>query len=260
VAGRVYDSSVAYSTRAAEHTARRDEHRARSRLIATMRLSALVIGVACIIWRMNGGPPWLGPAAFAFAGAFGALIIWHARVDTRAEWHEASRIVNERALARVERRWDDLPAADAPPEIDLTDHPYALDLDLFGRASLYQWIGPPATPSGRAQLAGWLLAGESADVVRERQSATLELAPMDQWREEFAAHGLLARGAGKREIDAFITWAGDATQTMMSPALRFFVYALTLAIWITGGLWLAKRHGAAQRDHHGDRTYRGRSI
>ena len=90
-------------------------------------------------------------------------------------WHDALRLVNVRAMARRARDWHGLPDADAPAGIDLTDHPYAVDLDLFGRASLFQWLGPRSTIGGRtdardvaaqpgATRGGRLATGRSADL------------------------------------------------------------------------------------------------
>ena len=199
-------------------------------------------------------PVWLTVAALIF-GVFGALVVWHARVEDRAAWHDALRVASERALARIERRWDDLPSADAPASVDLTHHPYAVDLDLFGRASLFQWLGPAATTGGSTQLAAWLLAPAGPETVRARQAAVAELAPMDDWREQLAAHGILARDARQREIDAFVAWAEE--ESLLPPAdfkvrtvpgkhatifldlpLRVLVYALTAAIWIFLTLFL----------------------
>jgi len=45
------------------------------------------------------------------------LVAWHARVEDRIAWLDALRLVNERAIARVERDWSRLPAADVPSEI-----------------------------------------------------------------------------------------------------------------------------------------------
>ena len=177
------------------------------------------------------------------------LVVWHARVEDRAAWHDALRVVCERAFARVERRWEDLPPADAPASVDLTHHPYAVDLDLFGRASLFQLLGPAATPVGSTQLAAWLLAPAEPDVVRARQASVAELAPMDEWREQLAAHGVLARDARLPEIEAFMAWAEEGSllpsadfavravpgmhATVFSDLpIRVLVYTITASIWI----------------------------
>ncbi len=130
----------------------------RSTLISRLRLLTFLPGAACLVWALSRGPaPLLLPLAAVLLGLFGVLVVWHARVEDRIAWLEALRLVNERAAARVGRDWGRLPAADAPPGVSLEAHPYAADLDLFGRASLFQWLGPAATATGGNRLASWLL-------------------------------------------------------------------------------------------------------
>ncbi len=242
-----------YQARAAEHGVRRDLELKRSLQISRARLAVFLIGSGCVIWTIvqRGRPAWLA-LDILLAIAFGVLVAWHARVEERAAWHQALQTVSRRSVARVERRWDDLPPADAPASIDLAHHAYAIDLDLFGRASLFQWLGPAATARGSTTLAAWLLEPAERDVVRARQTAVGELAPMDDWREQLAAHGELARDARLAEVDAFLAWAEGPPwstsfavplsrglhATVFPGAMYLVVLALTASIWILLALFL----------------------
>jgi hypothetical protein len=232
-----------YAERVVLHGVRRDAELRQSTIISRWRLATFLPAIGCLLWGLSRDGR---PLSFALAGllfiVFGALVAWHARVENRAAWHDALRTACLRAIARIERRWDALPAADAPPGTDLTHHPYALDLDLFGRASIFQWLGPTATPYGSATLASWLLAAAPAAEIRARQGAVAELAALDEWREQFAAHGVLSAGAQQAQIDRFITWAESLSGTGDKPTLPplyVFVLVITAAIWILGGLRIA---------------------
>ena len=223
-----------YEARATEHALRRDAELRQSVHISRARLVVFLSAMGCLIWTLARGadPVGLGVAAVLFL-AFGGLVFWHARVEERAAWHDALRTVSLRGSARTERRWDDLPAADAPASIDLAHHPYARDLDLFGRASLFQWLGPAATPRGSLQLADWLLEPTEPAIVRARQAAVRELASAEVWRERLAAHGILAQGARQAEIDAFLSWAeGGAHGTVFFGAIYSAAVLLTASIWL----------------------------
>ena len=245
--------TVSYEARAQKHAIRRDVELRQSVYISRARLVVFLAAAGCLVWTLTRGadPVRLTIAAGLFL-VFGVLVFWHARVEDRAAWHDALRTVSLRGAARIERRWDDLPPAEPPGSIDLAHHPYALDLDLFGRASLFQWLGPAATPVGSVTLATWLLVPSAPDIVRARQAAVREMAPADDWREQLAAHGELARGAQQTEIDAFLTWAEGPGVTLdvavpLVPGLhatisllpiRVLVIVLTASIWILFALFL----------------------
>jgi hypothetical protein len=221
-----------YAGRSRHHVALRDAELRKSARISHFRLATFLSGVAILIWTLSHHAT---PQAFALSGAlfvvFGGLVFWHAKVEERAAWFDALRQADDWALARVERRWDDLPAAHTPRSIDVAHHPYALDLDVFGRASLFQWLGPAATPSGGHRLAEWLLSAAEPDEIRARQTAATELASLDTWREALAAHGELAKGARPAEIDVLLAWAEDPAV----PSLRLLQ---TLAVILTAAIWV----------------------
>jgi hypothetical protein len=245
--------TVPYQQRAAEHQARRDVEVERSIKISRARLSVFLVAFAVLIWTLVRGrsASWFALDAGLFL-VFGTLVAWHARVEERVAWHEALRVVASRAAARVRRSWDELPPGDAPSSIDIAHHPYAIDLDLFGRASLFQWLGPAATARGSFQLASWLVHPAPPDVVRTRQTGVSELSALDDWREQLAAHGELARDARQQEIDAFLSWAEapewamdfviplvrGAHATIFSFGIYLLAVLLTLAIWILFAMFL----------------------
>jgi hypothetical protein len=69
------------------------------------------------------------------------------------------------------------------------DHLYSNDLDIFGKASLYQYINRSTSAMGGAALAKWLLnAAEEAEILR-RQTAVRELHSKTEWRQSLQAFG-----------------------------------------------------------------------
>ena len=233
-----------YEQRAAAEAGRRGVQEQRSRRISTARLIVFLVAAGFLAWTIasrQADPVRLSVAAALFA-VFAGLVAWHAIVEHRVAWHDALHTVNRHGAARVERRWDELPRADVPDPIDISHHPYAIDLDLFGRASLFQWLGPAATPAGARTLAAWLLKSAEPLTVRSRQEAVEELAQLVDWREQLSAHGLLARGTRQAEIDAFLTWA----ESRSASALLYPVaLALTVSVWILLALFLLGTFDAA---------------
>ena len=232
---------VPYAENAARHARARDQEGQRSDRISKLRLGAFLTGCAALVWMWSQGAGVvpLGVALGSFI-LFAMFVVLHARVDQRMARHEALRVVNARALDRIARNWDALPAGDPPPGIAVTDHPFAVDLDLFGRASLFQWLGPAATPRGQSTLASWLTRPAGRGEIVERQAAIAELATNDQWRIVLGAHGILAAGARQHEIDAFVAWAeGPNSFGAYATTIHIAALVIVFTLWGTIALYAA---------------------
>jgi MutS domain V len=225
---------AAYRERAARHTALRDVQRRRSTFIARFRLATFLVGGAFLLIGLRTEVPLVVYTALACFCLFGVLVVRHARIEDGIEWHEALRVANERAIARIERRWDDLPPGDAPVSVDIPHHAYAIDLDLFGRASLFQLLGPAATPLGGGTLARWLMEAAGREEVLDRQEAVRELVDPVEWRLELTAHGQLARGWEEVDVERLLAWAEGPPPPHLRP-----LFVLTVTILVSFWLLLA---------------------
>ena len=229
-----------YAARAAVHAARAADERRRSARLARARLAVFLAAAAALTWWLGweGGVPAASATAL-LAAAFATLVVVHARVEARGEWADAMRMVNERGIARIDRRWDALPAAPPPAGVDAESHPYAIDLDVFGRASLFQWLGPAATGGGRNTLARWLLGPAPPETIVDRQHAVRELAGLVEWRERLAAFGVVAGGSRPDALDVFLAWAEEARPPLRGfAAIKAIVYLTLLTLWVALALHL----------------------
>ncbi|MDY0000392.1 MAG: hypothetical protein RBU30_03760 [Polyangia bacterium] len=223
----------------------------RSRRIAHLRLAifacfsgSLLLG----LWPF----PQVGWGWISASGGFLLLFIFlvgrHDRVIRQERRAAVTRDLCEEALARLDRRWDALAPRVAPKEAARA--PLSRDLDLFGegarRASLFDLLGTPHTPMGRQTLAEWLLEPASPAVVRARQEAVRELAPLLDFRQDFGVRGrqMLSMPSG---VEPFLAWAegepwmlGRAHRVWI-PRVLTFVTILLLVLGIAGLLppwWL----------------------
>ena len=111
-----------------------------------------------------------------------------------------------------------------------TEHAYANDLDLFGQASIYQWLNRCSTEQGRRLLADNLLQAPSPSLVQLRQEAAKELSAKLQWRQQWQAHAVqnpLTLSAEKK----ILTWLQEEETHFLSPLWKtgVLVYS-TLAL------------------------------
>jgi len=72
-------------------------------------------------------------------------------------------------------------------EYEPNTHPYAADVDVFGNASLYQYINRCETEQGKALLAMDFLALLDVDTILERHEAIIELQSLLEWRQRLQA-------------------------------------------------------------------------
>jgi MutS domain V len=72
-------------------------------------------------------------------------------------------------------------------------HDYANDLDIFGRASLYQYINRTSSQQGNKLMAGWLLSPSAPAEIEQRQEAAKELKEEMEWRQQLQAYGINKR-------------------------------------------------------------------
>jgi hypothetical protein len=69
------------------------------------------------------------------------------------------------------------------------DHPYANDLDIFGRASLFQFINRTTSEQGSNQLAEYLNNPAEIDDIVQRQEAIKELSQKPLWIQDLQSFG-----------------------------------------------------------------------
>jgi hypothetical protein len=117
-------------------------------------------------------------------GGFVAAVAWHRRVVASLERTRRAIHYYAKALARLDDRWAD--TAPRGERYRRPEHPYAADLDLFGRASLFQLLCAARTRMGQDTLAAWLLSPAEPEVIRSRHVAIDELRSRLDLREEIA--------------------------------------------------------------------------
>ncbi len=163
-------------------------------------------GTAVMLWLAVGRDlfaPWwlLVPLA-----AFVLLVAGHARTLARRDRARRARRWYEIALDRLAGRWPgSAPARDGTRFAD--GHRYARDLDLFGRASLFELLNVASTEAGEETLARWIGGRAGPAETLARQQAVDDLRAMLDWREDLA---VLASEARVGRTTALATWAAAA--------------------------------------------------
>ena len=69
-------------------------------------------------------------------------------------------------------------------------HEYASDLDIFGRASIYQYLNRTTSEEGNQLFSNWLLGLAEEKKIPLRQEAAKELSGKTEWRQQLQAFGI----------------------------------------------------------------------
>ena len=69
------------------------------------------------------------------------------------------------------------------------EHLYSNDLDIFGKASVYQYLNRSVSSMGGTAMAGWLLNPAKEEIILKRQAAAKELHSKTEWRQSLQAFG-----------------------------------------------------------------------
>jgi hypothetical protein len=210
---------------------------ARSRTFGIARLTiaaAAIVLVGGIVW--GGLGLWAWAALGVLAIAFVVLVVAHARVNDAAERSKAAVRFHSKGLARLDLAWASL--SDQSARFRTPDHPFASDLDVFGRASLMQLVDATETRFGQERLAALLALegrGHWPDDALARQAAARDLAGRFAFREGLATAGAILDD-DKPDAAALVTWA-EAPAEPVSTLVRGLAWvqpAVVVALLASG--------------------------
>ena len=221
-----------YTERLADRNGRLKGFESRRNQLGLWRLLAMIaVGVA--IWfSVQKQVPWWS-AGFPLA-IFVALVWWQSRIERDAEFVRRAIRFHEAGIARIENRWQGL--GETGERFLDSHHPYAADLDLFGRASLFELLSTARTRGGEARLASWLQAPAAVERLHERHAAVDELRPMLDLREQLAVLGDDFRAGVDPEQLA--KW-GAAPAHPFPKSMRVLAFALAIAAAVVLIWWFA---------------------
>ena len=206
--------------------------------IAYVRLAifAAAAAMAVLTIRTSLSAWWLLVPVTAFA----VLLKRHDRVIRNRD--AAARLVAfyDRGMARLADRWAG--TGETGEQFLDENHPYAADLDLFGRGSLFELLSLARTRAGEGTLASWLKQPATHAAIQARHVAVTELRDGLELREALT----LAGGAIRAAVhpDQLIAWA-QGPPAVGTPRGRALAIVLTVALptllalaWVNGSFLL----------------------
>ncbi len=136
-----------------------------------------------------------------FLIGFSIIVKYHNSIKIKKTHLDNLIQINEEEIQRLS---GDLNEFDAGTKYLETTHPYAADLDVCGKHSLFQLINRSNTEKGKEKLADWLKNAAKKQTIEARQEAVIELKEKLDWRQDFQAYGKekpASQKAMREEVD-----------------------------------------------------------
>lgn len=203
-----------------------DNYRKKASVYPFLRLSAFIAIPIAYYLLFPHGVVFSIAGALAFLVVFGAIIRRDIKLQSIVRHYTLLKEVNMQELAALDH---DLSAFDGGNDYISPEHPYASDLDIFGKASLFRYLNRTTSSTGRDTLASWLKAPASIEEARLRQEAVKELSGKTDWRHEFRVSGL-KQEKWQQDFHPIIEWLDEPSLFLDKKALKI---ACTILPFIT---------------------------
>ncbi|MFV0566049.1 MAG: MutS-related protein [Flavobacteriaceae bacterium] len=185
-------------------------------------LSGLGIYIVFYQWAIVGVVAIVGIALFLF------LLLWYNKTKSQKAFYEALVYINEEELKIASGNFHH---RDMGNQFQNPKHAYSLDVDLFGRGSLFQYINRTTIAEGTLKLANCLLANNTSHIGL-RQEAVKELGGKTQWRQFYTATASLVHV--ETPANQIIQWLQNH-KPLIPKAMRFVPVVFgTISILLLG--------------------------
>ncbi len=157
---------------------------------------------------------------------FLGLLVFHDKIIKRSDRYRKMAAINQQCLQRIEGDW--IQFGDDGQEFLNPQHRYSNDLDIFGPASLFQWLNTTNTYHGREYLRQ-LLADPDRDreSIKKRQQAVRELASHLELCQALQCEGMDS-GDYLKNPEKLFAYAEDNAKLFRHDWLKYLFYILPI--------------------------------
>ncbi|PWK80618.1 MutS-like protein [Mucilaginibacter oryzae] len=169
-----------YTRRSAAAAAEASKYKKAANTYSLLRLGTfLMVGVCIAIAIHFDDFSIIAVAVVLLVFAFAWLVARQSRFEKQKQYFDDLQRINDNEIAGIQTNANIY--NDGSHYAD-EKHFYTSDLDIYGKASLYQLINRTATTPGNDKLAKWLNAPANKSTVLQRQEAVKEIAAKNSWK------------------------------------------------------------------------------
>lgn len=222
-----YNAKHEYQIRAKRYSQQFNKEDHLYNILSNLRLVAflgIILGAILYYFKYRIFGSWFSLCALVL---FFVFIVQHEKVRKRKESAFYLAGINRQALDRITGKW--VQFTDKGKEYVDQEHQYSIDLDIFGQASVFQWINNTFTFLGRKFLKDTLIEPEKEILkIKERQAAINELADKLDWRQHFLAEGSSIKN-GLKNPESVLKWAENENYIFRRPWLIVVIRLISAA-------------------------------
>jgi hypothetical protein len=163
--------------------------------------------------------------------SFAWLVSRQSGYERRTNYFKDLKHINENEINSIQTRGN---IYDKGSDFNNDKHFYTSDLDIFGKASIFQLMNRAATAPGNAKLANWLSAPAKKATILERQESIKEIAGKNQWKLEFQTLLLFANKTHTNQLSGLFNYLHTPLNIPGEAALTKYIkiapYLLLVAI------------------------------
>ena len=154
-------------------------------------------------------------------GIFIVVAYYHNKRIQEKREYEIYININRNGINRIKGTFKE--REDKGEEFLSDEHPFASDLDVFGRNSLFQMINSTKTKFGRAKLSQMLNlnAIPGREEILKKQEAINELGKKVEWRQHLEVKSTIKK-SGTKDINELLEWANGKSE--IKPLFKIVPY------------------------------------
>lgn len=198
----------------------------RKSLLAWLRLATIISMGLCWYFLQPFGWLYILIPVLLLAILFTRLIYIDLKNKSHIEHTGFLISINEAELKALAHDYLNFPDGN---EFTNKEHLYANDLDIFGHASLYQFINRTNSEIGNATLANWLLYPAGKENILQKQVAIQELKRLHEWRQQLQALGT-AKKIKKDTLLRLQNWFNEENQFIKNRVWLLLQYLVPVVI------------------------------
>jgi hypothetical protein len=206
---------------------------AKNRQLKILSLGRLVsfIGIIPVLYAIYPlNPVVAGTLALGLLVTFLFLVKKYIRTEKQLAFTQQLSKINAEEIRALN---GDLSSFDPGSEFIDPHHDYSFDVDLYGPASLFQFLNRTATGDGKKRLSILLnQCMRTVDEIKSRQEAISGLADMLDWRQKFTALGRTDKNSKQPSSDEILKQTAQLQSEKFLGVLIKVLPVLTLATLI----------------------------